>query len=1156
MKFKILHLSDFHFKNRDANQDVILSSLYTKLKELSDEKISIDVIIITGDVAYSGKETEYIKAKEYIEKILKLFNLPKSKVFIVPGNHDVNRELIHKDHIKWWYHHDSEESIISTLSSDIAYQYLSNKFTDYYTFVQYFQGTGVSVEKYGQYIINLPIIEAGAEPRTIKIVGINSSFFCGYDGDDIGEIAVGLEQSNWFVDKIDKSKDIVISCIHHPFSCFNKHEGPSQNTILRNTDILCCGHVHEQKNSATRDGNYNEVVIINSGATYERRDTQNGFNIIEIDTLDNKGHVKFYKYLPDQHKWIINKDINSENDGVFEFAFQKNNTVTKTNGSDNIPFERKYYKMIIDIQHDDINRETIFNIVNELESYTKDMSLRIAKIETGSLIVYFRTMTDIISDINNYTIIAGLKIESIEKIDNLDETMELENNYDNVLHWKLSIKKDYYDDCINPGASFTHDRVDTLSLKDIYVEPNLIKIERNKKSQTKSDKTLKANEILEKKSNNPLKAIIYGEDLAGKSTLLKWWYLQYYEAGYVPILLSGIDIKEIKSEKLKKYINRELIDQYNVESNFDIGRIDADKLIIIIDDFHKTRFTQAKYKVNLLSNLLKEYNNIIIVCNEFMMYEIDGHCHTSVQKLIEDVDKYKIIEFGPKLRYQIIKKWCSLGGEQLDQNEMIRNIHETEDYVEAIIGKNFIPSYPIFLLTILQAKEAESIQNPEYGMHGFYYELLINESLYNSIRDSNDIGFYYNFITDYTFYLFQKKLRWQSINIKEFLDYFKTYCQEYNVDMDFMEVFESLQKAKILKHHNNQVSIYYKYVYYFFVARYLSNNISDEIIKNIIKSLCLRMYRDEYSNIIMFLIHLSKDQFILKEILADSKEIFNEYQPIKMDEDVTFINNMIDALPGTVYKPISIEEAKEEDLKDEEDLHKQEMEYDANKEITDYDINEDISNLDLIAKMVKALRTISVLGQITKKNWGELKAGQKYEMAEEAYMLGLRTLGFYFDLVKKGSDNLIEYLTYIYKRKHLDIHFSKEDLKTASREYLFGICVLSSYGIIKRITNSIGYDKLFGTFEKISQNHKYISVKLIDTSIKLEYKEEFPLREISKLKENIKNHFLAQVILQDLAINYLRIFNTTYEEKQSICNMVGIKIDEQRMIDIKSEVKK
>ena len=94
-----LHLSDWHQKEKDFDRQVVLKAFLIKdienRKTISLDLEKIDFIIFSGDVAFSGKTEEYQAAKkELFEPILKACGLGPDKLFIVPGNHDIDRDQI------------------------------------------------------------------------------------------------------------------------------------------------------------------------------------------------------------------------------------------------------------------------------------------------------------------------------------------------------------------------------------------------------------------------------------------------------------------------------------------------------------------------------------------------------------------------------------------------------------------------------------------------------------------------------------------------------------------------------------------------------------------------------------------------------------------------------------------------------------------------------------------------------------------------------------------------------------------------------------------------------------------------------------------------------------------------------------------------------
>ena len=56
---RILHLSDFHFRlDRKWDQDPVLAGLAKSIEQLVDDGLNPDVVVFTGDIAFSGKKKD------------------------------------------------------------------------------------------------------------------------------------------------------------------------------------------------------------------------------------------------------------------------------------------------------------------------------------------------------------------------------------------------------------------------------------------------------------------------------------------------------------------------------------------------------------------------------------------------------------------------------------------------------------------------------------------------------------------------------------------------------------------------------------------------------------------------------------------------------------------------------------------------------------------------------------------------------------------------------------------------------------------------------------------------------------------------------------------------------------------------------------------
>jgi 3',5'-cyclic AMP phosphodiesterase CpdA len=321
-----LHLSDLHLtcKNKDKdwtvksiNQDIVIKSLLEAIDNLLIKKgQNPDIIFITGDLVHGGKEDEYQVAEEFCNQLLDKTGLNKQNLFIVPGNHDVNREKVESLHIKRWYPFDTQDEVSEVLSDSTISPVILSKLKDFYQFSNKFFGLDCKPEQH--YIIAKSI---EINKTNINLLGLNSALFAGYDGDDEKKLAFGLHQINEALTILDKNY-LTFAFFHHPFSCFHKCEESIQKQLKTKADLILTGHLHEPSNMSQRDTSGN-AVIIGAGASYEKRTSENSFNVGVLDLETGKGKVQFYKFIEKQgNRWTKNTEINLDEDDNGRFPFE------------------------------------------------------------------------------------------------------------------------------------------------------------------------------------------------------------------------------------------------------------------------------------------------------------------------------------------------------------------------------------------------------------------------------------------------------------------------------------------------------------------------------------------------------------------------------------------------------------------------------------------------------------------------------------------------------------------------------------------------------------------------------------------------------------------------------------------------------------------
>jgi predicted MPP superfamily phosphohydrolase len=104
--FTILHLSDLHFEpDRSRDISIVKQALLWDIRNLSEKHgISPDIVAFSGDLiqagdfGYSHDRNDYETVEEqFIKPLLENLSLTAKKLFICPGNHDIQRNIVDRD---------------------------------------------------------------------------------------------------------------------------------------------------------------------------------------------------------------------------------------------------------------------------------------------------------------------------------------------------------------------------------------------------------------------------------------------------------------------------------------------------------------------------------------------------------------------------------------------------------------------------------------------------------------------------------------------------------------------------------------------------------------------------------------------------------------------------------------------------------------------------------------------------------------------------------------------------------------------------------------------------------------------------------------------------------------------------------------------------
>src|SRR5579862_2125548 len=96
----LLHISDLHFRTDEVSPwdpHVDVRAAVLRNVEAHAAKRNIDGIVVTGDIAYSGKTEQYALARGWMTRLMDASKCSVENIRMVPGNHDVDRAVQQSD---------------------------------------------------------------------------------------------------------------------------------------------------------------------------------------------------------------------------------------------------------------------------------------------------------------------------------------------------------------------------------------------------------------------------------------------------------------------------------------------------------------------------------------------------------------------------------------------------------------------------------------------------------------------------------------------------------------------------------------------------------------------------------------------------------------------------------------------------------------------------------------------------------------------------------------------------------------------------------------------------------------------------------------------------------------------------------------------------
>jgi predicted phosphodiesterase len=315
----LLHISDIHFREPNCiNPDMDPDRPYrTRMVQDARERVEqlgpVGAILIGGDVAFKGHPQEYEAAKSWIVELAQACGCPFERVFVIPGNHDVDRGVIMRSAavrnaqaaIRTAAPHSREAELRTQFLDPDTGAALLKPLAAYNDFAKLFS-CQIYAPDHLYWKQDLPL-EGGVH---LRVYGLTSVLLSGAGGHDDTRESLYLSPLQTVFDPVEDVVNLVMT--HHPPDWFMDHDDVDEK-ICNRSAIHLFGHKHRQR--IQEDNNY---VRFSAGAVNPDRHEQGwqpAYNLIDVHVvgdgpgrvLEIEAHLLQWQDNPEQYRPVLTR---------------------------------------------------------------------------------------------------------------------------------------------------------------------------------------------------------------------------------------------------------------------------------------------------------------------------------------------------------------------------------------------------------------------------------------------------------------------------------------------------------------------------------------------------------------------------------------------------------------------------------------------------------------------------------------------------------------------------------------------------------------------------------------------------------------------------------------------------------------------------------
>lgn len=680
----------------------------------------------------------------------------------------------------------------------------------------------------------------------------------------------------------------------------------------------------------------------------------------------------------------------------------------------------------------------------------------------------------------------------------------------------------------DPGVAFTHPYVSRpIHLSDIFVYPEFHRVDGSRSIERRIGSDFRGVEFVDHLLLHK-KSIIIGPEQSGKTSFAKMLILSASRKGKMPLYLDAQSLKSSNRGEVRAWIKSSQIAQYTSDGLEAFIQMEPADRIVVLDNAHL--LPAGVEGANQIVSILSEFSRTTVIFSSqspalaIIAGDSSGGRSESYWKA---ADVYDLLPLSHAGRSNVIRNWVSLGREgRVSEEEIESDVRLHKNALDQVLGRNFLPKFPLFVLILLQQFEAfkSSKAVVASGSHGYLFEALIVDAFEKHVR-SFSIGMVFSYLALMARQMHDRDERF--IAAAEQARFHVDFVSKKLVDIDRDVLLSELIAAQVLTRHAGGIGFRYQYLYYYFLAKNLSETIADASSQKHIDRLVDFVHTEQSANVLTFLAHLGGEADVVARLITRARGVFSDFKEVDVEDYSGLLQRF-----KTVRDRSVLLEGEARALSDFHDKKQDDLEGqrpDAN----------DLPESDEVALQFNtSFKLLQILGQVLRSQAGRVDGVELVDIAECCIGLARRTLGSVYEMIESSPEGLVRDASAIFEKQ---LSVDKNRALDIANRFLAFLVVSIAVATTTKLAEAVGAAELLPVIELLERNSPDLTKRLLLVSARLAGERDFAGYAVKAFERDLpKNRILPRIVLAEMVTQRFFLRPPDRYTKQKFCELLNI----------------